>query len=101
MNHSREAMHVGLSGGKAAMGWQVIEVSQDGKKMRRDGSGPRVGVRVGSEGGARPRECSGPLGEFLGRRVGAVRSNARIEEELNALGTRWERNLGGGAKFGE
>jgi hypothetical protein len=84
------------------MGWQVIEVtvSQDGKQMRGDGRGPRVGVSVGSEGGTRPRECGGSLGEFLGRRVGAVRRYARIEE-LNALGTRWEGNLGGGAKFGE
>ncbi len=43
----REAMQVGRSRGRAAVGWQVIKAGQDGKKIRRKGSGPRIRICVG------------------------------------------------------
>jgi hypothetical protein len=101
IEHTDHGSEVGRGRGRAAMGWQVIEAGQDGKKMRRDGSGPRVGIGVGCKGGALPRECCGSLGKFLGCRVDAVRRDTSVEKELNALGARWEGDLGGGAKLGE
>jgi hypothetical protein len=56
-NHGREAVHVGRGGRRAAVRWKAIKGGQDGKEMRRDGGGPRVGIRIGSEGGACPGEC--------------------------------------------
>ncbi len=37
----------------------------------------------------------------LGKFLDAVRRDTSVEEELDALGARWEGNLGGGAEFGE
>ena len=93
-NDIGQAAVVGGRGGGATMRRYRVQGQEDGEEDGIQRRGPGFGVNGVGEGITRPGERGAALDEFLGRGVGRW-FDAGVGEELDAIGGRWQGDLGG------
>ena len=89
-----QAAVVGGRRGSAMMRRYRVQGQEDGEEDGIQRRGPGFGVNGVGEGITRPDERGAALDEFLGWGVGRW-FDAGVGEELNAIGGRWQGDLGG------
>jgi hypothetical protein len=95
-----QAAVVGGRGGGATMRRYRVQGQEDWKEDGIQRRGPGFGVDGVGEGITRPGERGAALDEFLGRGVGRW-FDASVGEKLDAIGGRWQGDLGGFADICE